>query len=87
MARQTVRLRSKTLMFELKEARGYSVRDMADRLPCGKSMVSALLTGQKTTCSARLGARIAEVLGVAPQVLFMPVVSTTVDDASKSVAA
>lgn len=87
MARETVRLRSKTLMFELKEARSYSLRDMADRLPCGKSMVHALLTGEKTTCSAKLGERIAEVLGVAPQVLFMPVVSTDVVAASKGVAA
>lgn len=73
---ESVRLRSAALMRELMAAanngEGYSLRDMADRLPCGKSMVHALTDGTKTTCSAGLGERIAEVLGVPFQVLFMP---------------
>lgn len=85
--RQTVRLRSTVLLKELMKAKNFSLRAMADRVPCGKSMVHALLTGEKKTCTAALGDRIAEALGVAPQVLFAPVISTTVDDASKTVAA
>ena len=73
---QSVRLRSAALMRELMSAadngRGYSVRDMADRLPCGKSMVHALASGAKVTCTDNLGSRISEVLGVPTSVLFMP---------------
>lgn len=94
MARQTVRIRSSALLRELVKAKGYTVRDMADRLPCGKSMIHALMTADQTTskdrkytCSKRLGDRIAEVLGVAPQVLFAPIESTMVDAASQKVVA
>ena len=68
----TVRLRSSALMAELMRAKELSVRDMADRLPCGKSMVGALSKGTKQTCTAGLGERIAEVLGVPTSVLFLP---------------
>ena len=68
----TVRLRSPALMAELMKAQGFSNRDMADRLPCGKSMVHALASGTKTTCTENLGARIAEVLRVPTSVLFLP---------------
>lgn len=87
-SRQTVRLRSPRLLTELVKAKGYTVRDMADRLPCGKSMIHALMTGEKQSCSAYLGERIAEVVGVAPVVLFAPKVSTNAADSSaKTVAA
>lgn len=86
LARQTVRPRSTALLRELVKAKGYSVREMADRLPCGKSMISALMTGEKKTCSATLATRISEVLGVAPQVLFTPIASTSEDGASFRVA-
>lgn len=59
-------------MAELMKAQDFSVRDMADRLPCGKSMVHALASGTKVTCTSGLGDRIAEVLGVPPSVLFLP---------------
>lgn len=87
MPRDTVRPRSTALLRELMKAKNYSVRDMADRLPCGKSMISALTTGAKPSCSRALGDRIAEVLGVAPQVLFAPVESTPVDKASTKATA
>lgn len=76
VADQSVRLRSHLLLKELRMAanggEGFSLRDMADRLPCGKSMVSALENGEKQTCSAILGERIAEVVGVPFTVLFAP---------------
>lgn len=82
MPRETVRPRSTALLCELVKAKEFTVRDMADRLPCGKSMVHALMTGEKATCSKQLGDRIAEVLGVPPKVLFAPVVSTHADATS-----
>jgi hypothetical protein len=76
MQRESVRLRSAPLLRELMKAanggQGYSLRDMADRLPCGKSMVHALVSGEKQTCRAELGERIAEVVGVPFAVLFAP---------------
>jgi transcriptional regulator with XRE-family HTH domain len=59
-------------MAELMKAKGFSSRDMADRLPCGKSMVAELANGSRQTCSEGLGDRIAEVLGVATRILFVP---------------
>ena len=85
MPRESVRPRSVALLRELVakanrgpgQPEGYSVRELADRLPCGKSMVHALLSGTKTQCSKALGDRIAEVLGVPSAVLFAPVESTS----------
>jgi hypothetical protein len=72
----SVRLRSAALLRELMAAAnggsGYSYRDMADRLPCGKTMVGELATGVTATCTESLGDRIAEVLGVPTRVLFAP---------------
>lgn len=95
MPRTTVRPRSVPLLRELVDKAprgagkpdGYSVRELADRLPCGKSMVSALLNGTKKSCSAALGERISEVLGVPFAVLFAPVGSTTAGRSSTSRAA
>jgi ribosome-binding protein aMBF1 (putative translation factor) len=76
MHEPSVRLRSATLLKELmrtaNNGEGLSLRDMADRLPCGKSMIHALTNGTKQSCTETLGKRIAEVLGVATPVLFMP---------------
>jgi hypothetical protein len=68
----SVRVRSSALLVELRRSTDLSLRDMADRLPCGKSMLHALETGTKQTCSAVLAERIAEVLGVKCAVLFAP---------------
>lgn len=84
MPEQSVRLRSKTLLRELMRAAnngdGYSLRDMADRLPCGKSMIHALISDSekhgKVTCTQSLAVRIAEVVGVPFAVLFEPSPST-----------
>lgn len=69
---ESVRLRSSALMRELMTAQGWSGHQLASRLPCGKSMVYALASGEKTTCTALLGERIAEVLRVPTSVLFAP---------------
>lgn len=95
MARDTVRPRSVKLLEELIRApkpgypNGYSLRDLEKR-GLGKSMMHALLTDnpkwRKETCSAELGNRISEVLGVHPAVLFAPVESTQRGRASKVAA-
>lgn len=95
MARETVRPRSVPLLRELMNTpragypTGFSLRDMEDR-GIGKSMMHALLTDnpkvRKDTCSAALGVRIAEVLGVPFTVLFAPVESTLAGPASKVAA-
>lgn len=95
MPRQTVRPRSIKLLEELIRAprpdypKGYSLRDLEKR-GLGKSMMHALLTEnpkwRKETCSAALGTRIAEVLGVHPSVLFAPVESKKSGPPSKVAA-
>ena len=87
----SVRVRSAALLRELMSAadngKGYSRRDMADRLPCGKTMISDLASGETLTCSKALGDRIAEVLGVASSVLFAPAPSVKRGRPSTRVAA
>ncbi len=77
---ESVRHRSPALTRELMRTKGYSYREIAERVGCGKTMIQRLVTddpGQrKSTCSARLGERIAEVLGVPAEVLFAPSPST-----------
>lgn len=95
MARETVRPRSIALLVELMRApkpghpNGFSLRDMEER-GIGKSMLHRLVTDnprwRKATCSADLGNRISEVLGVHPSVLFAPVVSTTAGRLSSTAA-
>jgi transcriptional regulator with XRE-family HTH domain len=85
----TVVLRSRLLLSETRRLRGLSLRDMADRLPCGKSFIQALESGAKTSCSSQLGARIEETLAVPPGLLFAPLKSSLPDkpSARKDVAA
>ena len=76
-ARQgSVRVVRAGLIRELLAAKGYSLRDVADKARCSKSIVHALITTnptqQKTTCTADLADRISEVLGVPTSVLFAP---------------
>lgn len=80
--RTTVTLRSRLLLRETRKLRDLSLRDMGDRLPCGKSFIQALEVGTKTTCSAAVGARIEEVLGVPEGLLFQPVKSAAADSPS-----
>ena len=74
--RESVRVRSGALLRELLAAKEYSLRDVADKAQCSKSIVHALITTNpthgKTTCTAALAGRISEVLGVPTSVLFAP---------------
>lgn len=80
--RQLVRVRSAALLAELVKAKGFTVREMGDRLPCSKSMIGALMKGTRAHCSLATGERIAEVVGVPTSVLFMPVTSMNEDTAA-----
>lgn len=85
--RETVRLRSRSLLAELLAAHQLSYRDAADRLNgrCGKTMIGKLVTGEKLTCSAEVGAAIEEMLGQLPGILFVPVASTQTHELSQPV--
>jgi hypothetical protein len=71
----------------------WSVRDLADRCRCGKSIIHDLVNEtpvtpsgrkRKDTCSRSLAERIEEALGVKPGLLFEPVVRQTEDDLRQS---
>lgn len=53
-------------------AKKLSLREAADRLPCGKSALQALETGKLKTLSKTLGDRIVEVYGAPIEFLFVP---------------
>lgn len=72
---QAMRPKSLMLIRELMKSKELTVRDMADRLPVGKSTVGNLLTGKQPTCSPELADRISEVLDIDSAVLFAPSVS------------
>jgi ribosome-binding protein aMBF1 (putative translation factor) len=77
-SRTTVILQDRELFQRAMKARGYSVRGLADRLPCNKSMVQALRAGDVTGCSRHLADCIEDVLGV-KGLLFVPKMSTASD--------
>lgn len=72
MPQETVRLLSHKLLQGQLEAKNMSYRDLADRSRCGKSMIGYLASGAKSTCTAELGKRIAEAVGLDYTVLFAP---------------
>lgn len=66
-------------------ARGkrYTTRELAEHVGASHSTIGHLLTGARTTLDAALAARIAEAIGVPPQVIFAPWLSAHSDDAPK----
>lgn len=89
MPRDTVRPRSLPLLREMLKAKGYSLRDM-ERRGVKRGMLHRLITDndsyRKSTCSADLGQRISDALGVPASVLFMPVASNDAGQQSKRAA-
>jgi transcriptional regulator with XRE-family HTH domain len=83
--RSTYRLRSRILFNELIDGE-WSLRALADRAGCGKTMIWNLKTGEDTTCSQALAERLSEALGIKMSALFAPVSSTPVDESSKQAA-
>lgn len=75
-SRTTVRLTDRELFIRAMNARGLSVRGLAERTPVSKSMIQHLRDGTHRTCSKRVADCIEDVLGV-KGLLFVPVVPTT----------
>lgn len=70
-----MRLQSGDTLRALIHQRGLNQSRLAAAAGCSPSFVNGLCAGTKTSCSARLAARIAEVLAVPTEVLFVPTAS------------
>lgn len=75
MKRDTYRLRSKTLFCEIAD-KSYSVRALAAKAECSKSMIQHLRDGTRETCSRDLAHRIETALDCPVSgMLFAPIAS------------
>jgi plasmid maintenance system antidote protein VapI len=67
-----MKLTSKDTLRALVRQKGVSYADLGQAAGCHKSMISALVNGHRTSCTTELAERIALVLGVPSEVLFVP---------------
>lgn len=67
-----MRLRSGSLLRELMNTKHLSNADVALHAKCGRTFISALVNGRRTSCTPTLASRIAERLEVPVEVLFVP---------------
>ncbi|MBF6333373.1 helix-turn-helix domain-containing protein [Nocardia transvalensis] len=65
------RLRSRTALRDVMQARQMSVRTLAHRAGCGKSMIGLLRSGARTSCSADLAVRITTALSMPADDVFI----------------
>ena len=66
-----MKLTSKDTLRALIKQRGLSYADVGRAAGCHKTMISALANGHRTSCTSKLGERIALCLGVPSEVLFV----------------
>lgn len=66
-----MKLQSKETLRALIKQRGLSYQDIGTLADCHKSMVSQLVNGHRTSCSAELAEKLAVILGVPREVLFV----------------
>ncbi|MFD6155102.1 helix-turn-helix domain-containing protein [Nocardia sp. NPDC060256] len=64
------RLRSQTALRDAMTTKGWSVRQLADRAGCGKSIIGLLRSGARRSCSPELAAKIAAALEIPTHELF-----------------
>lgn len=69
---QGMRLRDRQQLIARMEQRHLSVRELARWAACHPSMIGHLRTGQLSSCSPKLAARIEKALAVEPGTLFEP---------------
>ncbi|MFG1793948.1 helix-turn-helix domain-containing protein [Nocardia sp. NPDC049149] len=69
MANST-RLASQTALRDAMTTQGLSVRQLADRAGCGKSIIGLLRSGARRSCSPELAAKIAAALDIPVFELF-----------------
>lgn len=67
-----MRIRSGKLLAGQMDARNMSQYALAGYAGCSRGFISHLVAGRKTTCKPELAQRIAEVLGVDLELLFVP---------------
>lgn len=65
-----MRLRSRTALRDAMTDKGWSVRRLAARAGCGKSIIGLLRSGARNSCSSELAAKIAAALEVPTTELF-----------------
>lgn len=70
-----MRLTSGKILRGLMDAKRLSNADVAAHAKVGRTFVSALVNGRRTSCTPRVAERIAERLEVPLEVLFVPKVS------------
>lgn len=66
-----MKLTSKDTLRALIKQRGLSYAEIGQAAGCHKTMISALVNGHRTSCTAKLGESIARILGVPSEVLFV----------------
>ena len=71
-----MKLRSGKLLAGQMDARRMSQYSLASYVGCSRGFISHLVAGRKSTCTPDLARRIAEVLGVDVELLFVPSIST-----------
>lgn len=82
-----MRLHSGSLLRELMNTKRLSNADVAMSAGVGRTFISALVNGRRTSCSPKVAERIAERLEVPLEVLFVPRVSAASGQNNKRRAA
>ena len=67
-----MRLQSGATLQALIEQRGLNQSRLAEAAGCSRSFINGLCSGQRRSCTDELAARIAEVVQVPVEVLFVP---------------
>lgn len=67
-----MKLKSGTLLREMMNTRGSSNADLALAAGCGRTFISALVNGRRTSCTPKVAERIAGYFQVPVEVLFDP---------------
>lgn len=67
-----MQLTSGKILRGLMDSRGVSNADVAMAADCGRTWISALVNGRRTSCSPKVAERIAVYLQVPLEVLFVP---------------
>ena len=79
-----MKLTSKETLRALIKQRQLSYNDIGEMVGCDRSMISQLVNGHRTSCTAELGERIAVCLGVPSEVLFVARASASSGHNSKT---
>lgn len=82
-----MRLKSGPLLRSLMDTQHLSNAQVAMAAGCGRTFISALVNGRRTSCTKEVGERIAERLGVPAELLFDPRTSAVSGNNTKRKAA